>query len=233
MFISGSSLDSWLRHRHIGGIAISRNIGIVNMADRKARRSYRMKDRARTQAETRDRIVSATMLMHDEKGVAATSFVDVARRAGIGAATVYRHFPTLGSLVAACGAHVWKEMDPPVPERASDPFKDIVGMEDRLFRLVDEVDRFYRRGALRLTAAYADRHLIPELDEFLRAVEAGVAALVREAVKDEPLPDAVLQLVIVLTDFPVWTSMQRVAGDDLERRRLVARLLGCAIRSAR
>ena len=203
------------------------------MADRKARRSYRMKDRARTQAETRDRIVSATMLMHDEKGVAATSFVDVARRAGMGAATVYRHFPTLGSLVAACGAHVWKEMDPPVPERASDPFKDIVGMEDRLFRLVDEVDRFYRRGALRLTAAYADRHLIPELDEFLRAVEAGVAALVREAVKDEPLPDAVLQLVIVLTDFPVWTSMQRVAGDDLERRRLVARLLGCAIRSAR
>lgn len=203
------------------------------MEDRKARRSYRMKDRARTQAETRDRIVSATMAMHDEKGVAATSFVDVARRAGIGAATVYRHFPTLGSLVAACGAHVWKEMDPPVPERASDSFKDVVGMEDRLHRLVDEVDCFYRRGSLRLTAAYADRHLVPELDEFLRAVEAGVAALVREAVKDEPLPDAVLQLVIVLTDFPVWTSMQRVAGDDLERRRLVVGLLGCAIRSAR
>ena len=154
------------------------------MEDRTARRSYRMKDRAKAQAETRDRIVSATMLMHDEKGVAATSFVDIARRAGIGAATVYRHFPTLGSLVAACGAHVWKEMDPPVPERASETFKDIVRTEDRLQRLVDEVDRFYRRGALRLTAAYADRHLIPELDEFLRAVEAGVAALVREAVKD-------------------------------------------------
>ena len=203
------------------------------MEDRKARRSYRMKDRAKTQAETRARIVRATMLMHDEKGVAATSFVDIARRAGIGAATVYRHFPTLGSLIAACGAHVWEEMDPPVPERASEAFKDIVEMEDRLHRLVDEVDRFYRRGALRLAAAHADRHLIPELDEFLRAVEAGVAALVREAVKDEPLPDAVVQLVIALTEFPVWTSMQRVAGDDLERRRLVAGLLGCAIRSAR
>ncbi|MGF7160588.1 AcrR family transcriptional regulator [Rhodoligotrophos appendicifer] len=192
-----------------------------------------MKNRAKTQAEMRDRIVSTTMLMHDEKGVAATSFVDIARRAGIGAATIYRHFPTLGSLVAACGAHVWKEMDPPVPERASEIFKDVVGMEDRLHRLVDEVDRFYRRGALRLTAAYADRHLIPELDEFLRAVEAGVAALVREAVKVEALPDAVLQLVIVLTDFPVWTAMQRVAGADLERRRAVARLVGCAIRTAR
>ncbi len=197
------------------------------------RRSYRMKDRAKTHAETRDRIVTATMLVHDEKGVAATSFLDIAKRAGIGAATVYRHFPTLGSLVAACGAHVWKQMDPPVPERASETFKDIVGLEDRLQRLVDEVDRFYRRGALRLTAAYADRHLIPELDGFLRAEEAGVAALVREAIKDEPLPDTVLQLVIVLTDFPVWTSMQRITGDDLELRQLVARLLGCAIRSAR
>ena len=87
--------------------------------------------------------------------------------------------------------------------------------------------------ALRLTAANADRHLIPELDEFLRAVEAGVAALVREAVKDEALPPVVLQLLIALTDFPVWTSMQKVSGDERERRRLVARLLGCAIRSAR
>lgn len=201
------------------------------MEDRATRRSYRMKDRAKTQAETRDRIVRATMLMHDEKGVAATSFVDIARRADIGVATVYRHFPTVGSLVAACGTHVWKEMDPPVPERASGTFKDVVGLEDRLHHLVGEIDRFYRRGALRLTAAYADRHLIPELDYFLRAVEAGVGALVREAVKDEPLPDTVLQLVIVLTDFPVWTAMQRVADDDAERRRLVARLLGCAIRT--
>lgn len=203
------------------------------MKDHTPRRGYRMKDRARTQAETRDRILSATMQIHDEKGVAATSFVDIARRAGIGPATVYRHFPTLGSLVVACGAHVWKEMDPPVPERASDVFKDVAATEDRLKRLVDELDRFYRRGALRLTAANADRHLIPELDEFLRAVEAGVAAMVREAVKDEALPAVVLQLLIALTDFPVWISMQKVSGDELERRRLVARLLGCAIRSAR
>lgn len=203
------------------------------MEDRTTPRSYRMKDRAKTQAETRDRIVSATMLMHDEKGVAATSFVDIARCAGIGVATVYRHFPTLGSLVAACGTHVWKEMDPPVPERASEIFKDVVGMEDRLYRLVDAVDRFYRRGALRLAAAYADRHLIPELDDFLRAVEAGVGALAREAVRDEPLPDTVLQLVIALTDFPVWTALQRVGDDDAERRRLVAMLLGCVMRTAR
>lgn len=198
-----------------------------------ARRNYRMKERAKTRDETRERIVSATMLLHDEQGVAATSFVDVAKRAGLGAATVYRHFPTLGSLIAACGAHVWKEMDPPVPEQAPATFKGIDEREDRLQRLVDELDEFYRRGALRLAVASADRHRIPELDEFLRAVEAGVAALVREAVKDEALPDTAVQLIFALMDFPVWTSMQRIEGDDLERRQLIAGLLGCAIGSIR
>lgn len=203
------------------------------MTDQAPRRGYRLKDRARSQAETRERIVLATMQLHDEQGVAATSFVDIAKRAGIGAATVYRHFPTLGSLVMACGAHVWKDMNPPVPEQASAVFQGLDRTTDRLQRLVDEVDAFYRRGALRLTAAQADRHLIPELDQFLRAVEAGVSALVREAVKDETLPDPVLQLLVALMDFPVWSSMQKIAVGDAERRRLMAGLLGCAIRSAR
>lgn len=203
------------------------------MEDHENRRPYRMKERAKTQDETRERIVAATMLLHDEQGVAATSFVDVAKHAGIGAATVYRHFPTLGSLVAACGAHVWQQMAPPIPERAPAIFDGLDRLEDRLQRLVDELDGFYRRGALRLSKASADRHLVPELDQFLRAVEAGVAALVREALKDEDTSDTALQLALALTDFPVWGSMQRIECDDLERRRLVARLLQYAISSAK
>ncbi|MFT3989114.1 TetR/AcrR family transcriptional regulator [Aestuariivirga sp.] len=202
------------------------------MKNRTGRRTYRMRERAKTQDETRERIIAATMLLHDENGVAATSFVDVAKRAGIGAATVYRHFPTPGSLVAACGAHVWKEMAPPVPQQASEVFKGIDRSEDRLQRLVDEVDAFYRRGAFRLTKAYADRHLIPELDQFLRAVEAGIAAFVHEALRGEALSDTALQLVLALMDFPVWRSIQRMMCDDMEKRRLFARLLRSAIIAA-
>lgn len=196
------------------------------------RRGYRLKDRARSQADTRERIVLATMQLHDEQGVAATSFVDIAKRAGIGPATVYRHFPTLGSLVMACGAHVWKEMNPPVPEEAAALFEHESPTQDRLERLVEEVDSFYRRGELRLARAYADRHSIPELDQFLRAVEAGVAALVREAVRDEVLPDTAHQLIVALTTFPVWTSLQTIDVDDRTRRRLVVGLLACALRAA-
>jgi len=197
------------------------------------RRSYRMTGRAKDQDEMRDRIVRATIALHDEQGVAATSYVDVAKRAGIGAATVYRHFPTLGSLVMACGAHVWAEMDPPVPERAAGIFGGIDRPEDRLLRLVEELDSFYRRGAHRLAGASADRHRVPELDGFLQAVERGVEALVREAVRDAAVPETAIQLLLALTDFPVWLSMQRIEGDDRDRQRLLARVLTSALRQDR
>jgi len=214
---------------HIGGIIFPRKYNFVNRDIRMDRRSYRMTRRARTQDDTRQRIMRATMQLHDEQGVAATSFVDVAKRAGIGAATVYRHFPTVDSLVMACGAHVWKEMDPPVPAQAAAIFEGIDKREDRLRRLVQELDSFYRRGSLRLARASADRHLVHQLDEFMRAVEQGVEALVREAVKDQALPNPVFQLLIALTDFPVWTSMQRIGGDERERQGLLAGLLGWVV----
>ncbi|WP_179209187.1 TetR/AcrR family transcriptional regulator [Haematobacter genomosp. 1] len=232
MVMARSSLDNCLGMGQFIGIRFPRNSVIVNMEDRASRRAYRMTERAKTQDETRERIIAATMQLHDEQGVAATSFVDAAKRAGIGAATVYRHFPTLGSLVTACGAHVWQEMAPPIPEQAPGIFLGLDGLEDRLQRLVDELDGFYRRGALRLSKANADRHLIPELDQFLQAVDTGVAALVREALKDETLSDTALQLVFSLTDFPVWVSMQRIECDEAERRRLVTRLIRCAINLA-
>ena len=50
------------------------------------------------------------MRVHDEKGVAPATFSEIAQRAGVGVATVTRHFPTLSDLVRACGAHVWQEM---------------------------------------------------------------------------------------------------------------------------
>ena len=86
-------------------------------------RTYRKAKRAEAQEDTRDRIVRATMALHLEQGVATTSYTDVAERAGVGAATVYRHFPTMGSLVDACGAHIWQQIEPPRPEDAAARFR--------------------------------------------------------------------------------------------------------------
>jgi AcrR family transcriptional regulator len=173
-------------------------------------RSYQLKKRAEDRDKTRERILTATMQLHDEQGVAPTTFVQIAERAGVGAATVYRHFPKLGDLVMACGAHVWQEMRPPVPDTAPEVFAGLDAPRARLSRLVDELDAFYGRGALRLTLAARDRELVPELDGFLHAVEGCVEALVREALRPARPPEGVVQVVLALMQFPVWAAFNRL-----------------------
>lgn len=184
------------------------------------KRPYRLKKRAETRDETRERILQATMLLHDEKGVATTSFSDIAERAKVGPATVYRNFPTLGALVQACGVHVWQDMRPPVPQEAPAVFEGVVGRQARLRHLLETLDAFYRRGAFRLVKAGDDRRRVPELDFFLTMVAAGVEALVREAMgKDAPQHD--VALVLALTDLRVWLSLRQfLPDDDIQARML-------------
>src|SRR5690349_6733932 len=69
------------------------------------KRPYRMKARAEAQEQTRNRIAEAAAELHEEKGVAATTVADVARRAGVQRLTVYNHFADLSELIPACAAH--------------------------------------------------------------------------------------------------------------------------------
>jgi AcrR family transcriptional regulator len=191
-----------------------------------------MRKRAEIRDQTRERIIQATMQLHDEKGVAPTTFSEVAERAGVGVATVFRHFPKLGDLVRACGAHVWQEMRPPVPDAAPAVFAGAQSTAERIERLVEEIDAFYERGALRLALASRDRELLPELDQFLGAVEAGVEAMVREALKDANLSSRALEVARALMSFPVWAALNRLGLPVAERVRLRTDLLKCGIRSA-
>jgi AcrR family transcriptional regulator len=195
-------------------------------------RSYRMKKRAEARDQTRERIIHATMQLHDEKGIAPTTFSEVAERAGVGVATVFRHFPKLGDLVRACGAHVWQEMRPPVPDGAAAVFAGLDTTPERMRRLVEEIDAFYARGALRLALAARDRDLLPELDQFLSAVEAGIDAMVREALKEAKLSPRAIEVALALMSFPVWAALDRLGLTAAERIRMRTDLLECGIRSA-
>jgi len=191
-------------------------------------RPYRLGKREEARDQVRERILQATMQLHDEQGVAMTSYPQIAERAGVGAATVYRHFPTLGDLVRACGGHVWQEMRPPVPEAAATVFSGIEAPADRLARLIEEIDSFYARGALRLDLASRDRDRVPELHGFLTAVEGGVEALVREALRGSA-PESVLRVILVLMSFPVWAAFDGLKLSRAEALRLRMRLVDCAI----
>jgi AcrR family transcriptional regulator len=193
-----------------------------------AKRSYTLKKRADARDETRERIIRATMTLHDEFGVATTTFSQVAERAGVGAATVYRNFPTLEDLVAACGQHVWQDMRPPVPQEAPAVFKAIEGRGPRLARLVQELDAFYRRGEPRLLKAGQDRDRVAGLDMFLKQVDIGIEALVREALA-EGATEREVQTVLALTSLYVWVSVKRLGLSRPEHVKFMLRVVNCAL----
>jgi AcrR family transcriptional regulator len=197
----------------------------------KVTRQYKLRRRAEAQHRTRERILEATMQLHDEQGVAPTTLTQVARRAGVGPATVFRHFPTVNHLVQACGQHVWAEMRPPTPQDAPAAFAGIETTRGRLAKLIDELDDFYNRGSLRLGLASRDRELLPELHGFLSAVEAGVEALVREALAKSDAKEEEIQVVIALTGFPVWTALNRLGLPRAELAGVKVQFLECAMRA--
>lgn len=188
-----------------------------------------MRKRADSREETRERIVRATMQAHDEKGIGPTTMSEIAERAGVGLATVLRHFPTYGELVQVCGMHVWQELQPPTPDAAAAAFAGLDDREARLARLVAELDSFYARGAYRLRLAALDRGRMPEVTAFFGAIEAGVAAFVAEALRPEALSAQDVALATAIMSFPVWSALEQtgVGAERLAEIRL--RLLTCTI----
>jgi len=192
-----------------------------------------MTSRAAAHEETRERIVRATMALHDERGVATTSFADIAERAGVGPATVFRHFPTLSTLVMACGAHVAAEMRPPSPADAPKVFQDLTTTRARIERLVSEFDAFYARGSLRLIAAANDRDRVPELDQFLTMVDAGIEAYIKEAVANEALGRSLIGVLMALCSVHVWKAMTRADLAEADRQAILVDILVSAIAAVR
>ncbi|HJQ88619.1 MAG TPA: helix-turn-helix domain-containing protein [Propionibacteriaceae bacterium] len=119
-----------------------------------AKRKYQLKQRAETQATTRQRIVEAALELHATIGPARTTVMDIAKGAGVERVTVYRHFPDELALFSACSAH-YRAQNPP-PEMSS-----WAAIEDPVERL---------RVALHALYAYYDR-VAPMLGNVLRDAE--------------------------------------------------------------
>jgi AcrR family transcriptional regulator len=79
-------------------------------------RRYELKRRADHQNETRERIIDAAIERHQTLGPRATTIADIARRAGVGRVTVYRHFPDELALGRACSGRCNERNPPPDPE---------------------------------------------------------------------------------------------------------------------
>jgi AcrR family transcriptional regulator len=80
-------------------------------------RKYEQRQRAEGQAETRRRIVEATVGLHETVGPARTTISAIAEVAQVQRLTVYRHFADERALFQACSAH-WAAENP-LPDPAT------------------------------------------------------------------------------------------------------------------
>src|SRR5688572_17258395 len=126
-------------------------------------RNYSMDKRVAAVEETRNRIIEATMELHDEQGVIATTMQEIAARAGVALGTVYRHFPTLDELVPACGGRTLELNPPPGPAI----FADLTHASDRYQALIEALYAFYGRDERRLEVGFAEAMALPVLARFM------------------------------------------------------------------
>lgn len=165
-----------------------------------------MAARADAVARTREVIVDAARDLHAERGLSATSWEDIAERAGVSTATVYRHFPSLAELVPACARTVFDLIQPLTPEQASARFDTLERASDRFEQLVRYSAHCYEAGAGWLHAAHRERDFVPELDAALAVIEGSLRALVTGAARRR-LAKADHGVLFVLCDFPMWWSL--------------------------
>lgn len=123
------------------------------------RRPYTKRRRAESEAETRDRIVAATVALHEEVGPARTTVAAIAERAGVHRPTVYRHFPETSDLLAACSG-LWERMHPP-PDPGS--WIAVRSPEARLRVALDELYAYYEETGAMIRNVLADGAVVPEV----------------------------------------------------------------------
>ncbi len=167
-----------------------------------APRAYRLQKRAEAVDSTRRRIVDAVVELHGEKGILATSWEEIARRADVAPATVYRHFPTLDELVPACGGRIMQITAPPTPAI----FTGLETLQERLAALVHGLFDFYERADRFLAMARCEADKVPALAAGLREQDDAHLGLVREALGSPAGDGEAVQIARALTDFFTWKA---------------------------
>jgi AcrR family transcriptional regulator len=191
-----------------------------------------MGKRAAAVARTRQRIVDATRELHGEQGIAATSWDDIAARAGVGVGTVYRHFPSLDDLVPACGEITMQVVALPDPATMPALFEHATEPAERIERLVREAFAIYERAAPELRAIRREADVHPRVAQDRDQLEASLSALVDTALgpldatqRDRAVARAVVDLNTweALRDHGLRPAESVAAISDMLTRRLTAR----------
>ncbi len=191
-------------------------------------RKYELRRRAERQEETRQRIVAATVALHETRGVVRTTISDIAERAGVERATVYRHFPDEQTLFTACTGHYLAQHPPPDPT----PWQAVAEPEARLRTGLAEVYAYHRRTERMTNRTIRDLADAPVLQEVLAPAFAHwtrvrdvLAAGWPVAAERRPLVVAAVGHAIA---FSTWQSLVREQDlDDAQAVAVMVALVRC------
>lgn len=195
-------------------------------SDHGRKRKYELKARAQRQRDTRERIVAATVKLHETVGPARTTIAEIARLARVQRLTVYNAFPDTRDLFRACqgrflAEHPLPDLRPSGPDAGS-------GFERSLSALY----RWYRSTADMEHYVHRDRHLVPALDELMAATGdaafSRTAAVHARALSGGKPSREMTALVRLAFEFRTW---ELLAGQGLTDARIAA-LMKAAVRAA-
>ena len=167
-------------------------------------RKYELKQRAEQVEDTRRRIVEATSELHLERGPAATSIAEIARRAGVQRRTVYNHFPDDSALFEACSAH-WRTVHPP---------PDPAGWTD-LRQGLRELYAWYGETEQMAANVLRDAEVLPSLRRVMEPGFGAYLTTVRAVLAQQVGPTRRVEAAIrLVTDFHSWRSLAPLGGDE-------------------
>ena len=179
------------------------------------KRPYELKERARRQAATRQRIVEATVELHTSVGPARTTISAIAERAGVERHTVYAHFPDDRALFRACSAH-WRGLHPRPDLRR---WLELDVPEERLRGVLSDLYGWYEEVEFDLVVLRRDAPVVAAHAESLAETDEATRKLADDLARGWPRRKAVRAVIGHALEFETWRSLVRRQG--LSRRQAV------------
>lgn len=186
-------------------------------------RPYDNSARQNAQAETIRRIIDATVGLHAEKGGMATTHADIAQRAGVSVATVYKHFPSREALLPHCMGAV--EMAAPPLDAAQ-----LLALppSGRIPALVRTLHARYRYLHPWIRWAPGDAASSPTLAQAMNAAQMEIEQVIRtvlESCAGGALPPPSMALAYVLLGYPAWQRVESESGDPEQTGRTIEQVV--------
>lgn len=171
-----------------------------------ASRSYNNDTRRLKQSALRAQIAAAAADLHALKGAVATSYADIAQRAGVSLPTVYNHFPNQQALIEACTGHAAAQAPMPAFEQIL-AAADLPQAAELLVAGMDKVNAYYEPWL-----AWREQRVIPALAEVEARGRKRMTAFLIELLSRHRVAGNPRELAAVwetLLYFDAWYSLAR------------------------